>query len=125
MSFGCFDAINMRVYDFTNNGKCSNCGACCSNLLPMSDSEKSAIHAYIKKHNIKEQRHAYPTSDITINLVCPFRSDAERKCLIYPVRPLICRNFQCNKTPEQVIDKRFMLKDYRAVDVRSEFFKKK
>lgn len=48
---------NIQITDFTFNGKCSNCGQCCSNLLPLSDSEVKRIKQYIKKHNIKEQRH--------------------------------------------------------------------
>ena len=32
------------VYDFTKDGKCSRCGACCSDLLPISESEYSRIN---------------------------------------------------------------------------------
>lgn len=50
------------TYDLTDNGKCTQCGACCSNLLPMTDSEIETIHKYIKKQNIKEHRHILPLS---------------------------------------------------------------
>lgn len=60
------------ITDFTNNGKCFNCGNCCSNLLPMSEKEVKVIKAYIKTHNIKEQRHnAMQGADMT----CPFRDE--------------------------------------------------
>ena len=45
------DAIeDMRngTYDFTNNGECIQCGACCSNYLPMTQKEIATIRRYIK-----------------------------------------------------------------------------
>ena len=94
-----FEVLEDRsVTDFTVDGKCSNCGACCANLLHLTENEKAVIHRYIQKHQIREQKHRYPTSDNPVDMTCPFRSDSERKCLIYPVRPLICRRFQCNRT---------------------------
>lgn len=45
------------TYDFTDNGKCTQCGECCTNILPMTQAEINNIHKYIKKHNVKEQRH--------------------------------------------------------------------
>ena len=63
------------VYDFTENGKCSQCGACCSNMLWLSDSEISRIKRYIKKHNIKEQKHVAPPvlpEQPKFHLTCPF-----------------------------------------------------
>lgn len=82
------------VTDYTCNGKCSNCGQCCSDLLPLSDREVKAIKAYIKNHPIKEQRHNAATG---VDLTCPFRDERTRKCLIYAVRPAVCRTFVCNQ----------------------------
>ena len=31
------------VYNHTNNGECTGCGDCCSNLLPMTEKEIEAI----------------------------------------------------------------------------------
>ena len=36
------------TYNMTNNGKCTGCGKCCSNYLPMTASEISTIKNYIK-----------------------------------------------------------------------------
>lgn len=80
------------VKDFTKDGKCSNCGSCCSDILPLSKAEIARIKRYIKENNIKEQRHNIAEVDLT----CPFRDEANRKCLIYPIRPQICRSFVCN-----------------------------
>ena len=37
------------VTDHTCNGKCSNCGQCCSDLLPLSEREVRDIKAYMKE----------------------------------------------------------------------------
>ena len=49
------------VKDFTINGKCSGCGNCCANFLPVSNVEVDRIRRYIKKHGIKEQLRRFPT----------------------------------------------------------------
>ena len=89
------------VYDFTKDGKCSQCGACCSDLLPISESEYRRINRYIKKHNIKEQKHTAPAVLVEqpkLDLTCPFLNDNKKteKCVIYPCRPAICRCFVCD-----------------------------
>ena len=95
-----FEVLEDRsVTDFTVDGKCSNCGACCANLLHLTENEKP------------------------VDMTCHFRSDSERKCLIYSVRPLICRRFQCNRTPAQVIaGGEFFHSTQKLVDMREEFF---
>ena len=85
------------VYDFTKDGKCSQCGACCGNYLPMSEKELKEIKRYVKKHRIKPQRHLMPSVEPTLDLTCPLRNDSERKCMAYSVRPQICRSFKCDK----------------------------
>lgn len=89
------------VYDFTKDGKCSQCGACCSDLLAISESEYRRIKRFIKKHNIKEQKHIAPAvlaEQPKFDLTCPFLNENKKteKCAIYQVRPAICRCFVCN-----------------------------
>ena len=89
------------VYDFTKDGKCSQCGACCSDLLPISENEYRRIKRYIKKHNIKEQKHTAPAVLVEqpkLDLTCPFLNENKKteKCVIYPCRPAICRCFVCD-----------------------------
>lgn len=111
---------NETITDFTVNGKCSECGKCCSDVLPLSDNEVNRIKAYIKKHGIKEQRHNVLMG---IDLTCPFRDDANKKCLIYSIRPAICRQFMCNHTHEDIMKAKFDFhKINRVVFMRSEFF---
>ena len=111
---------NIQITDFTCKGKCSNCGQCCSNLLPLSDMEIKQIKQYVKKHNIKEQRHNVM---VGVDMTCPFRDDANKKCLIYEIRPKICRQFMCNHTKEDIMAwKRDFHKKFNPVFMRNEFF---
>lgn len=110
----------IMVEDFTKDGNCSNCGNCCSNCLPLSEAEVKRIKAYINKHNIKEQRH---NAMMGVDMTCPFRDEANRKCLIYEIRPAICREFMCNHTHEDIMKSKLDIhKINRVVFMRTEFF---
>lgn len=111
------------ITDYTENGKCTNCGSCCSNFLPLSDNEILRIEKYVKKHNIKEQRHnVFAGYDMT----CPFRDDVQRKCLIYSVRPEICRVFMCNHSHEDIMKAKFdMHAIKKPIPMRGVFFNSK
>lgn len=109
-----------NVTDFTINGKCSQCGQCCSNLLPLSDKEIARIKAYIKKHGIKEQRH---NALMTVDMTCPFRDERNKKCLIYDIRPEICRVFQCNQERDEIVANKMRMHGVNnVVLMRNEFF---
>lgn len=111
------------IYDFTIDGKCSGCGSCCSNLLPISSKEIKEIKRYIRKKGIKEQIRRYPTTEPIVDLTCPFRSEEEKKCLIYPVRPAICRDFQCDKPRKHIeADKALYHHKFAVVEMRETFF---
>lgn len=117
------EEFNNGTYDLTDNGKCTQCGACYGNLLPMTDSEIATIRKYIKKYNIKEHRHNLPLAEPTIDLTCPFLNDSKpnEKCDIYEVRPRICREFICCPSGRKPLDMKYAAKA-RIVDVRSEFY---
>lgn len=94
--------IDHGVYDFTKDGKCSQCGNCCSDLLWLSEKEIKEIKSYIKKNKIEEQKHTVPapvSNPPIADLTCPFlnMNKKDEKCVIYPVRPLICKCFMCNE----------------------------
>lgn len=67
------------------NHKCKNCGGCCG---PVPASEKEIVN--IKKH-LKDNSELKNNLGKSKSLTCIFRDTKEKKCLIYPVRPLICR----------------------------------
>lgn len=89
-----------QYQDNTADGKCSSCGECCADLLPLSDSEVERLRKYAEKHHLKEHTEATIFDREYLDLTCPFRNHAEKKCDVYPVRPLICRKFICS-TPLQ------------------------
>ena len=111
-----------NIIDFTKDGKCSSCGNCCTNLLPMSRKEVAAIHKYIEKHGIKECRHLLPVAKPAIDMTCPFRNNDQRTCAIYEVRPEICRQFICNNEKKAKRNRKLLRQTRSMVDVRSEFF---
>lgn len=96
--------LKTDVVDFTDNGKCSQCGSCCTALLPMTDGEIRRLKAYVRKNNIRPRRKNFVVNK-TIDLTCPFRDEAERKCLVYKARPEICRQFICNEEQREIFRK--------------------
>lgn len=116
---------NYKIKNFTINGKCSNCGECCSNFLPISTKEAKNIMRYMTKHDIKEQKSFAPISGHFTDGTCPFRDSINKKCLIYDVRPEICRLFLCSGDEGKNINiKNLYYKKYGMVDIRETFFGK-
>ena len=108
----------------TADGKCSNCGNCCSNVIPLTKIEIATIKQYVKKNKIKPIVHGQKG---VIDCMCPFRDEVNKKCIIYPVRPFICRDYQCDKDPLALAMDMYR-KDvdpakYTACDMRRTFFK--
>ena len=121
-----YKAMKDGVYDFTKDGECSSCGSCCSALLPLSNREIKEIARYIKKHNIKPCNHkvgAPIAMDIDFDMTCPFRDNVNRVCIIYPLRPLICRDFLCSNVNKHVQPPDDLFKTKRTVIDMWGFFK--
>lgn len=83
--------------DFTINGECSECGECCSNLLPMSKDEIKAIRKVVREQKIQPLPHNVTMLE-SMDWLCPFldTNKENHKCVIYQHRPLICRDFSCH-----------------------------
>lgn len=105
------------------DGKCTNCGDCCTDLLPLSKQELDSIVRYAKTHKLKEHRQAPFFNPEATDMTCPFRNAYTKKCEIYPVRPLICRSFSCAK-PLDVAerDRDEIHKTRQVVSLRYEVF---
>lgn len=71
------------LYNIPRHKNCTNCGECCG-LVPASKVEINTIRNYIATHGISPIKHKD-------KVTCPFRDNEAKKCLIYPVRPTICR----------------------------------
>lgn len=117
-------AVKYGVYDHTENGICSQCGECCSNLLPLTDDEINRIKRYVKRNGVKEQRHLIPLADAAFDLMCPFldMGKTKDKCTIYPARGTICKVFVCNKANETGVKSDLYDKPRFPIDMRKTFF---
>lgn len=119
------------TYNMTRDGKCSQCGACCSNYLALSNMEILRIREYVKKHKVKEQKHEmnFLAAKPMLDLTCPFlNTDKDKeKCEIYAVRPDNCKYFICDPEKRDVLKLQFErcdLSKKRPVDMRETFFGK-
>lgn len=110
------DALTDRTVD----GKCIGCGTCCSDFLPISKEEIRKIRKYVRKNNIKEQKHLF---HMGYDLTCPFRDEANRRCVIYQIRPQICREFKCDYDPEKIRGKGMGGGPKTLVSMREMFFR--
>lgn len=114
----------LQVVDCSKEGRCSDCGQCCGNMLPVNYQEIARIEKYIKKHNIQACKHFAPLNGYRGSMLCPFRDNTAKRCTIYPVRPGICRTFFCGKPREEVVAGRAAA--YRRcsleIDMRGTFF---
>jgi Fe-S-cluster containining protein len=115
------------TYDLTDNGKCTECGSCCSNYIPLTEEEIKEIRRYIKVHNIKECKHgvAIPLAQPILDMTCPFLDDSKpnHKCTIYPARGYICSSFTCCPSKRPKIDMEWGMKA-KCVNMREMFFGK-
>jgi len=101
--------------DFTRKGVCSGCGRCCGNFLPLTNADKVRIHKHLRT-NLLAPYDGTP-------LDCPFLNDEPgKRCSIYAVRPLICKEYVCNKKPTRTELEKLAAKKMQFTDMRLEFF---
>ena len=113
-----------NIYNYTKDGKCSGCGNCCSNLLPMSRKEIEVIHRHIDKNDIKESKHMLVLAKPALDMTCPFRNNDKGICSIYEVRPEICKQFICDSEKRAKHNRKLLGQTRMIVDVRKEFYGK-
>ena len=93
----------MGCINFCKGDNCSRCGQCCADFIPISKNEAKLISKYANEKNIEPTDWAEFNDKgelISLASLCPFLSKDHKSCLIYPVRPSICRTFKCNKDGE-------------------------
>ena len=101
----------VEIKDCSINGKCSKCGECCSNILPVCQEELYTIASYVIEHKIRPQKQLLVMQN---KLMCPYFNG--EKCLIYEVRPLICKEFYCYKKPTIEMAMKFK-EEYVPIDM--------
>ena len=84
------DIINNNMID----DKCSRCGESCGLFIPFTKKELEKIKKYVKEHNIQPVNRLTAT---TFDARCCFYDKDNKKCLIYEVRPWVCKDFKCNR----------------------------
>ncbi|HJG96520.1 MAG TPA: YkgJ family cysteine cluster protein, partial [Romboutsia timonensis] len=93
---------------------CKNCGECCG-LVPIGEKEYEDIKKYCIDNNVIPKNVGI--------FDCPFRDNENKKCLIYEVRPEICRRFICSKSMPEIEDaKKLCEKTRETVSMRNIFF---
>lgn len=103
---------DVKITDNSVCGKCSKCGECCTNFLPVSQNEINKIQRYVIENNIRPQKQMLVMQN---RLTCPYYDG--KKCLIYEVRPLICKEFYCSKKPDIGMARKFEKDEYIPVDM--------
>lgn len=103
---------NVQITDNSICGKCSRCGECCSCFLPISQNEANIIQKYVIEHKIRPQKKLLVMEN---RLACPYYDG--KKCLIYEVRPLICKEFYCYKKPTAELGQKFAKDEYIPVNM--------
>lgn len=104
--------------DYTVDGKCSNCGGCCANIIPLTEPEFNKLRRIVAEGDMKPITIAdhpdfeWPDDGQPLyDMTCPFMEYGEHgmKCRIYKQRPKVCKLYLCNKSKEEWIK---LLKSY-------------
>ena len=103
---------DIKITDNSCCGRCSKCGECCTNFLPVTQKEIEIIQDYVIANKIRPQKQMLVMQN---RLTCPYYNG--KKCLIYEVRPLICKEFYCYKKPTAKFGNKFIEEEYITVDM--------
>ena len=87
------ELINTAIHDFSD---CSICNLCCiDGVLHLDEEDIKKISKYLKINpkSLVEHYTTYnlKTGEIKIDMPCSFLK--KNRCIIYPVRPEVCRNY--------------------------------
>ena len=83
-----------KVVDKSVNGRCSGCGECCSDILPLTEAEIARLKSFVKTRHFKAHTHLCAPCTATYDMTCPFLTP-QHKCAVYDIRPQVCRLFKC------------------------------
>jgi Fe-S-cluster containining protein len=102
-----------------NNFPCRHCHKCCGQIIWFKP-ENIFINDYLKKYNLS--KILWSTFEFEqYNMSCPFlKNDI---CIIYPVRPIVCRlQGNIKELPCEYNKNRFISKSL-VEDIKKKFFK--
>ena len=109
--------------------KCCQCGECCGRFLPLSKQDIKKIRKYLIKYpQIKTNSALQIINDVVTEEMledpCPFLDNTkkDKKCMIYPARPIICRVFVCKNSVlfgTRALINNHRINDFQPVDMYS------
>jgi len=92
-----YNVIDMK------NPSCKRCNDCCSMTAMITDEEYENILRYCMNHPKGREVHKRGAERLerylkhgTLNAMCPFTTEDQRRCGIYFIRPKVCRDFHCS-----------------------------
>ena len=98
--------------------ECKKCAECCSNYLPLLQSEINLMKKIKQKENIQALNQNWYS-------ICPFLNSKNR-CDIYENRPMICREYTCYNAENGIYNietfKQYNESDFKFTDIRKEIF---
>ncbi len=97
--FGSVDTIENRCH----NHKCSCCGSCCTEFIPLTEAEVKKIKDFLHLHPEIKGHWMSDVMGKDFYAFCPFLNPDINRCDIYPVRPYVCRDFKCDKSKAVLI----------------------
>ena len=102
-----------RPTDFlTARGTHMGCGECCSRMLPVTDGELKVL-----KDAVRERGVALRPERAEVDLTCPLLDDGGM-CMLYDVRPLICRLYDCSEAARGIVRAHPLMGRCEIVDLR-------
>lgn len=96
---GYLGSLKDEVVDL-KNPNCKNCNECCTITASVSKTELKAMKRYITRHkDIKKliNKNIEGMVGLGASMYCPFSDRETKKCLVYKVRPEVCKEFHCSK----------------------------
>ena len=78
--------------------RCYRCGNCCKIDKQTTLQEFELAFNALKKHGINLKGNRLPNGKIAWPIPCPALKNGQAFCLIYKIRPFVCRQFLCGKT---------------------------
>lgn len=101
------------LYSQLPSGLCSGCATCCYDAVPASFVEFLNIRQYMAEKRLltealKGRIRTYVLNELKEVNPCPFLID--KRCIIYPVRPLTCRLFGFQSRHEQNKRRKVLIK---------------